>query len=199
MAKKLIEKHLRNKRFQTTEESILLAYCSIKDNLSPGRLIRTARISHSTFYRHHENLNHIVSDYEDYIYRKAKATISHIIKIKHIRLHTLYERLLNLIAANGKIFSFLLEFGSPDFLNRLILILEPKIVSTTNLSREALGIYVCEIAGLVKTWHITGFSRTNIPVLIDKISYLTNTATMHLRPLCHIGPEPNPPKPPKPN
>lgn len=192
MITELTEKRLQNKRFKTTEESILLSCCNLKDSLSIVRLIRTARISRSTFYRHHQNLAHITSDYESYIYHKTEVSLTRLLKIKHLHLSTLYERLLNIISTNVNIFSFLLEFGNPDFLNRLILILEPKIFSITKLNdEEALNIYVGEVASLIKSWRATGFDRTSIPALTAKIMYLTDTASARLRPLTYIGRQDN--------
>lgn len=184
MTIRLTEKRMQDKRFHSTEESILISYCKVKDGLSPSRLISSARISRSTFYRHHKSIDQIAPDYESYIYRKANATINRLLKIKCLRLRTIYERLLFFISTNGIIISFLLDVGSPDFLDRIILILEPKIISITKLkNRELLLIYVDEISSLIKTWRATNFDSRLIPDLTNKIMHLTATANDRLSPL----------------
>lgn len=184
MRRELTEKQLKNKRFRNTEEAILLAYCIAKDNLSPGRIAHLAHISRSTFYRHHQSTASVATDYEAYIYRKATSAITHLLKIKHLRLSTIYNRLLIFISANRRVMSFIIDFGSSDFLSRLLLILEPKLTSATKLQdEELLQIYISEVASLIKSWRSSDFNCRQIPTLVNKIDYLTDTASIRLRPV----------------
>jgi hypothetical protein len=192
MKRALTDKQLNNKRFKSTEESILLAYCILKDHLSPGLLARSACISRSTFYRHHENVAGIVSDYEIYIYNKTKTILTRLVKIKYLRLGTIYERLLGFISTNQTSMSFIVDFGNSDFLEHLLLIIEPKLISATKLkNREAFLVYINEVASLIRFWRMADFDRHQIPELVDKIVYLTNTANIRLSPLASFNCEYN--------
>ena len=188
MKRKLTDKQLRNKRFRNTEEAIILAYYIAKDNLSPGRIARLAHISRSTFYRHHQSASSVASDYEAYIHRKVASTISRLLKIKHLHLSTVYGRLLVFISANRSTMAFLIDFGSSNFLNHLLLTLEPKLTTATRLQNEELRlIYISEVASLIKTWRASDFDRHQIPTLVSKIIYLTDTASTRLRPILQFG------------
>lgn len=184
MTNRLTSKKLNNKRFRTTEEAILLAYYIVKDSLSPSRLTRTARISRSTFYRHHESLARIAPDYEAYVLGRAKTTFSRLMKIHRIPLRVLCERVLIFITANRQLINFLLNFGSPDFLEQFLMILEPQLLPASKLkTREQFLIYLGEIATLIRAWCISDYDQRLVRDLIDKIIYLTHTASIRLSPL----------------
>ena len=72
---RITEKRLKDKRFRDTEEAIVMAFFVLKDKICLKRLIKTAGISRSTLYRHHENINKIVPDYEEYMVSKYKRFI----------------------------------------------------------------------------------------------------------------------------
>ena len=79
---------------------------------------------------------------------------------------------------------FLLEYGSRDFIEKIILAISPKIIATGKITEgEMLRIYVKEVAAVIEEWGRTGFDRDKIVTLTDKIMYLTNTARERLGPL----------------
>ena len=56
---KITEQKLKNKRYRATEKAIILAFSLMADRLSLRELIRAARISRTTLYRHHGNITQI--------------------------------------------------------------------------------------------------------------------------------------------
>ena len=180
----LTERRLKNKRFKTTEDAIIMAFFLAKDHLCPERIIRLAHISRSTLYRHHKNLHQVVSDYEAYILRENKSVVRRLMKHRHASLKTLYKRILILMTANKRIMLFLSEFGNSNITEQIILILEPKIIAQTKLAREELRIiYVKEISSIIDSWQSMGFNIDEISAVVNKIMFLTDNAYVRLTPL----------------
>lgn len=184
MVGKITEKKLKNKRFRNTEETIVKTIISTKDKLSLAQLIHLAHISRSTIHRHHGNITEIVPNYEKYLLRKCKTTLERLMKIKNIHLEYLYERLMIFLLNNQQIVKLIFKHGDSDFIEKIIFILKPKIISTSKISNdEAFTLYNKEIAGLIELWFYTGFDEANIAPTVEKIMYLTNTAHIRLNPL----------------
>ena len=184
---KITEKKLKNKRFRASETSIVTALLSAKDKLNLAQLIRIAHISRSTVHRHHGNIINIVPNYEKYLLRKCKATLGRLMKIENIHLEFLYERLMIFLSNNQQIVTLILKSGNSNFAEQLVSILKPKIISTTKLSDgEALTLHCKEIAGLIELWCRSGFDKSDVATIIDKIRYLTDAAYVHLGPLATL-------------
>lgn len=180
----LTERRLKNKRFKATEDAIIMAFFLAKDRLCLERIIRLAHISRSTFYRHHKNLRQVTKDYEAYILRKNKKIVRRLAGHRCVSLKTLYKRILILMSANKRIMLFLSEFGDNNIAEQIILLLEPKIISQTKLTREELrAIYIKEVSGIIDNWQSTGFNMDEIPAVVNKIMFLTDTAYVRLTPL----------------
>lgn len=180
----ITEKKLKNKRFRKTEDSIIGALFLTKDTLSLKRLIKIAGISRSTLYRHHRNIYEIVPNYEKYIIRKTNLTFKRLMKLKKIHLRTLYVRLLVFMVAHQKIILLIAEFGHYNFTEKIIRVLEPKIITVSKITnQEILDIHIKEIVSLIEQWQQEGFSKEEIPAILDKIMYLTSTAHLRLSPL----------------
>ncbi len=181
MANRLTEGRLKNKRFRTTEESILLACLAIKCRFTPYRLARAAQISRATFYRHHCSAADIASDYEDYILQKTRANFARLLKLKRVSLRIIYEQFFSTMFSNHRSMIFILRFGTPDFLEKMLLLVKPKLIAATKLkNQEALRVYLGEVSALIKSWCDAGFDREAIPDFVDKIIYLTDTAHVRL-------------------
>ena len=188
MVGEITEKKLKNKRFCKTEEAIVKAILSAKDKLNLAQLIHLAHASRSTVYRHHGSINEIVPNYEKYLLRKCKTTLNHLIRIKNIRLEYLYERLMIFLLNNQQIIRLILKYGDSSFIEKLVIILKPKIIKTSKISNdEALILYNKEIAGLIELWVHAGFDESNIVPTVEKIMYLTNHAQTRLNPLAEFN------------
>jgi hypothetical protein len=185
---KITENKLKNKRFRTTEEAIIMAFFLLKDKICLKRLVKTAGISRATLYRHHDNLYRIVPDYEEYMVRKYKRVATRSLRFKRISLRALYEQMLKFMSNNARIMSFLFELDSHDFIEKMILILKPKIVSVSKVSNsEMLKIYIKEIVGVVEEWGMAGFESSKIDVTAEKMMFLTNTAYFRLSPIAGLA------------
>ena len=184
MSGHITEQKLKNRRFLSTEKSILKAYLLIRETLSLNRLIKTARISRSTLHRHHKNIYTIVPDYEDYFLSKYTKFAKRLIKIKYLRLKDIYEQTFDFLYKYQEIAEFLMQCGSQNIIVEALLVLEPKILATGKVaSGEMFEIYVREVTSLIEAWQRNGFNKSEITVIVDKIMYLTNTARTRLSPL----------------
>lgn len=161
-----------------------MAFFSTREILSLERLLRFAKISRSTLYRHHKNLSEIAPDYEKYILKKCQNTMRRLMIIKKSRLRTLYQRILIFLSANQLIMKFLLEYGEPDLVERIVTAIKPKILATGKVKDgEMFTLYAKEISGLIESWCRSGFEKEDLIPTLDKIMYLTETAFTRLSPL----------------
>ncbi len=184
MVERLTDKKLQNKRFRTTEESIIIAICATRDMFSLNRLIKTAGISRATRYRRHGNINRIVPNYESYILRKNHKVFSRLIKNRHIHLRTLFERLFILMIAHKNIMQFILKYGRRDINDKIVMFIKPKILSTGKVKDgEMFSVYLKEIVGIIEGWQVAGFRKQDVAPALDKIMYMTDTDFVRLRPL----------------
>ena len=164
-----------------------MAFFLAKDKLSLERLLRLAKISRSTLYRHHKNIHEIAPDYERYILRKCKNTMSYLMRTKKSSPKILFQRILVFISANQLIMNFLLEYGSSDLIERIVTALKPKLLASSKIpDGEIFTLYAKEVAGIIEIWCRNGFKREAIFLTLDKIMYLTSTAHNHFAPLAHF-------------
>lgn len=186
-ANKITEKRLRNKRFFRTEESIRKAYLIFRETISPERLIREAHISRSTLYRHHKNIYEIVPNYEAYVISRYTKFAKRLIKIRYLHLKDIYEQTLIFIVKHQDTVNFLMQCSDRNIIENFLCILKPKILATGKVpDGEILDIYIKEIATIIMTWQRSGPHKSEIPIALDKIIYLTNTAHTRLGPLVNF-------------
>ena len=182
--KRHTKRELKDKRFRATEYKIRLAFASVRDTLNVGRLIKIAGISRSTLNRHHGTIYNIIPDYEDYILHEYKLVIRHFSNIRHTQLRNLYERTFIFLISYRRIMEFIMEYGNENFFERLLVIIEPKALSTKKVTNHEMFIfYSKEVAVVIEEWARAGFNKDDIPVTLDKIAYLTNTAHHYLSPV----------------
>ena len=187
MLGKITEKKLKNQRFRRTEASVRKAYLSLRESLSLERLIKTARISRSTLYRHHKNVYLIVPDYEEYILSKYTRFTKRFINLKYFRLKDLYEQTFIFLCKYQEIAEFLAQCSSRNLTEESLRVLEPKILATGKVTNgEMLDIYFKEVATLIEAWQQNGFQKSEISTVVDKIMYLTDTAHTRLGPLAQF-------------
>ena len=184
MTDRITDKKLKNKRFQKTEEAIIMAFFLSKEKLSLKRLLYLAKISRSTLYRHHKNLTEIAPDYEKYILKKCKSYIKPLMKKDEPGLKNLYQRILVFMVANRLIIRFLLKYSNQNFLEKIVRALKPKILATGKVANgEMFNIYTKEIATIIEEWCKLGFKKDAIVPTTNKIMYLTDQAYIRLSPL----------------
>lgn len=188
MPRRFTDKKLKNKKFREIEHAIAVAYFSAKTKISICRLIKTAKISRSTFYRHHQTIYTIVPDYEDYILRQYKNIFRSL--HKKIKLKNLYERTVIFIYIHQEIMNFLFKYGQKNLIEEMFLILSPHILtSSQKINREILGIYIKEISAVLEKWQSDGYKKDEILKTVDKIMYLTDTASLRLSPIVEFDRE----------
>lgn len=184
MADRITDKKLKNKRFQKTEEAIIMAFFLAKDKLSLKRLLYLAKISRSTLYRHHKNLTEIAPDYEKYILKKCKSYMKTLVKNNDSKLKTLYQRILVFMVANRSTIRFLLKYGNQNFTEKIVKALKPKILASGKVADgEMFKIYTKEVATIIEEWCKLGFKKDAIVPTTNKIMFLTDQAYIRLSPL----------------
>ena len=186
MGSRITDQKLKNQRFRKTEETIIINFCLLKGNISVKKLIKTAKISHSTFYRHHQSVYEIVPSYEEYILGKYKRMIRKTLANNTTRLPHLFRNTLIFLSVHQKIMKFLLEYGNSNFTEELLSCLSPKLLSTGRIRNQTmLEIYLKEISAIINQWQKDGFKKEGITTVTDKIMYLTDTARTRLGPIAN--------------
>lgn len=180
----ITEKKMQNKRFRTDEENIAVTVLSIEGTLSLNRLIKLAKLSRSTVYRHHGSVQMIVPNYEDYIIKRCQNMIEHLQNGPDPKLNNIFFRILILFSADRLYVKVVLKRGNHGFIERIIDILNPTILALCKIdNREVFHIYLKEVSGLIETWCEAGFDKDTLSTTVNKIMYLTSTITIRLSPL----------------
>ena len=179
---RITDKKLNNKKFRKSEEATLDAFFLAKNYLSIKRITQIAHISRSTIYRHHGSVTKITENYEVFILKRYKKTIYKLLKTSTIR--QLYRRTLIFIVANKKIVQFLYQFGDRSTFEKMVYCLKPKIIVSHKISNdEMFKIYAKEITCIIEDWAQKDYKIDDIPAVVSKIMYLTDTARVWLSPI----------------
>ncbi len=161
-----------------------MAFFIAKDKLSLNRLLRLAKISRSTLYRHHKNLQEIAPDYEKYILKKCKKAMKPLMIDEELSIAAIYQRILVFMVANRFIMKFLLKYGSQNLFERIVFAIKPKVLATNKVADgEMYKIYAKEVSAIIEEWGRAGFKKTGIIPVTNKISYITDQANIRLSPL----------------
>ena len=181
------EEKLKNKKYRNNEEAIRRAVFLTKHKLSVKYLVKTAHISRATLYRHHQNINEIIPDYENYVLKRFQNII-HFAKKKDIKLNLVYERLLLFILAHRVIISCIFKHSNDsNLVEKMIEFLKPTIIATHTIKNdEVFKIYTKEVACIIQSWQQDGFKKEEITVTLNKILYLTQTAQIRLSPITSV-------------
>lgn len=180
---RITEKKLKNKRFLSTEKTIIITTLSAKESLSLSRFISLSKISRSTFYRHHKNLQGIAPDYEALFLKRCRRA-TRPLHNSTSQLKSIFTRLLIFLLANRMYIELILKKGNHNFIEQILLILKPTILATSQIKDgEMFSIYAKEVAGLIEAWCEAGFSKKTLFTTVNKIIYLTTTANLRLSPL----------------
>lgn len=161
-----------------------MALFTAREILSVDRLIKIAGISRSTLYRHHKSVYEIAPNYERYILKKYNRALKRVLKTKRIRLSCIYRKMLIFIRTHHQIIKFILKYGKPDLIEKMINTLRPKLIFTGKITNEAMfEIYCKEVSGVIVRWILNGSEKSEILSVVDKIIYLTDSAKLRLGPI----------------
>lgn len=178
----ITDKKLKDKRFIKTERAILRALFSSKKILGVRTIIRRAKISRPTLYRHHKTIYGIVPDYEEYILKKYNRLIGNLIKRNNITVKVIYCQLLIFILKNKDIFRMIVDRGDLRTIERMIGKIDMMVIAECKLPKNheiMMSIYRKEISGVVEGWIKSDFLECETNVLED-ILYLTKTLRSRL-------------------
>lgn len=176
----------KNKRYQKTEEAILDVLARSKELPTVGVLVRKARISRSTLYRHHRTVTGIVPDYEREVLIKYRGTMQRLFHQKNTQVRKICLRTLIFVMANRRIFEILLKYDGGAVIERMVLKSKKKLQSTYHLPKnpdKMLKVYTKEVVGIIEDWGRRGFCEDGMDMTLVKIMYLTDTMRQRLGPV----------------
>lgn len=182
MSDKLTDKKLADRRFRTTEEAILGAFFEGGENFNIGVVLRRAKISRATFYRHHKTVYDVVPDCEEYVLGEFNKMIESVLLDEKIGMRTIYYKMLGFIMNNREIFSVVVNNDRRRALKAMINSFELKIALICGLpsnGHKILNIYKNEVIGVLEEWIRSGFCEGEADVMED-IMYLTETVKFRL-------------------
>lgn len=181
-----MKKGKRNQKFMRAESAILMAFFVDKGLPKPGVVARRAKISRSTFFRHHKTPYDMIIDYEKVIYSRYLGMIRNISGDKNARLKEIYLRMLIFINRNQQEIKLVLKYKNSQIFEKMIWRLKNKIHEEYDLPsnfEQFFGIYVKEIAGVLEGWGKQNFDISQIEAILKKILYLTDTLGERLKPI----------------
>ena len=177
---------MSDRRFRKTEDAIMGAFYVVGEFSNLADVIRKAKISRSTFYRHHGSMQKIVFDHEEYLMSRYLRIVRSRRKKKSIGKKDVFRQMLVFMMVNKKVLLVLLKNGNGEIVRRMVRALRPRIMRAykwSNCSGKVFEIYVNEILALIQDWEKNMFSEDELDRILWEIMYLTETAKKRLRPL----------------
>ena len=151
-----------------------------------GILVRKARISRATLYRHHKTVTEIIPNYKREILIKYGDMMRGISHQKNTQVRKICLRTLIFVMANRRIFKILLRYDGGAVIEKMVLKSKNKLQSTYHLPKnpdKMLKVYTKEVAGIIEEWGRREFCEDGMNVTLDKIMYLTDTMRQRLGPV----------------
>lgn len=176
---------MSNKRFYKTEKAIFVAYCKLKDYPTAKKLARAAKVSRTTFYRHHKKAQAIPLDYENFLIKTYAKTAKYLLK-RGSDLKILIFRTLIFIYNHREVFRALFSDNHKEVIKQMLKLLKPSIVDEWRLTGDLAkmyNVYANEVLGVIETWGAKGFPKESIDQVLNDILYLTDTARQNLAPI----------------
>lgn len=176
---------MANKKFQKTEQAIFIAYYKFQDYPCVKKISKHAKISRSTFYRHHQNASDIPHDYEVFLLKAYDCQIKSFLK-KNSSPKPAVLRLLVFISSNKTVIKALFKDGQKETIKKMLSHIRPLTTSNWRFasnSDKVYRVYENEILGVIESWGKNNFSSCKIDNTLNDILYLTKTAPERLAPL----------------
>lgn len=182
---RLTKKKMANKRFNKIEILIITAHFRHEDCRIVKKIAEYAGISRSTIYRHHQSIETIPQDLEEYLFEVYTSQIEKYLK-KAQNLSIIFLRSLTFISSNKLVFQVLFKDGRKEIIKKMLSHLKVVVVAHWGISGKydkAYNIYQNEVLGTIEFWSERNFSTKFIEKVYKDILYLTETAPEHLAPL----------------
>lgn len=182
----ITERRLSNKRFRKTEEAILEAFFKCEGGIETNRMAHKARVARATVYYHHAAVREILPDYKKYIIGKYGRIMRPILEKSQVRMRNIYLMNLTFIVAHRRIFLIFMKVRDREVMWEMINRLRGRVERFARLpknSEEMFRVYRGEIIELLEGWGERGFGEEEMPDMLDKVMYLTETMRERLKPL----------------
>lgn len=174
----ITEKRLTNKRFRKTEDALLKVFLEEDGYIGIGAIAMKAGVARSTVYLHHRAAREIVPDYEEYIMRRYRRIVRKMLKVRGVKLRTMYLKILSFIVADKRIFDMLLRVQGNRIFERMLEEIRVKLIVTMGLpknSQRMFAVYESEVVKLICEWGNSGFREEEMGKLLMEIMYFTDT------------------------
>ena len=180
----------KDKRYRKTENKIDQTFQStIQENpqticLRPANFIRRAKISPSTFYRHHKNLDAALSHYDKKIFKKYYRHF-HLIQKFHPNLKFNITTFLKFINENQEYFNIVFTRHNSEALFKMFELLKPQIYQVYNIPNntpKTFKMLYFEVYSLLENWQKTNFDLSELDILQKDIFALFQTIIKRIPP-----------------
>lgn len=180
----------KDKRYRKTEDKINQTFQStIHENpqticLRPANFIRRAKISPSTFYRHHKNLDAALLHYDKKIFKKYYRYFRSIQKFRP-NLNFNITAFLKFINENQEYFNIVFKRHNSEALFKMFKLLEEQICQEYNIPKntpKTFKMLFFEVYNLLENWQKTNFDISEIDILKKDIFTLLCTASKRILP-----------------
>lgn len=174
---------MQNRKFRKKEEAIFLAYYCLRDYPSVKIIAKRAKISRSTFYRHHKAPHSIPSDYKNYLLSSFSCKISPLLKKKEPPMQLIFLRALVFIHGNRNVIRILFIEGHKEVVADIIDRIKVQLLVGWHYSccsDRFYQVYKNEIVGIIEVWAGRDFAIDGLGEALDDILFLTQTAPKRL-------------------
>ncbi len=187
----------KNKGWTKTEEAIIGALmreekasgATKRTMPKAGELAKRARISRSTFYRHHRTTPEIIVDYNRVIIKVYRRDVRRRVRARRKKVgqeaevRGFYLSMILFVLKNKLVFGTLFRYEGAKVVEQMILMSKTRIKQVCQLpkdSEKVVKIYAKEVAGVFEMWARAEFAEKEAERVFWEIMYLTNTIGMRL-------------------
>jgi len=179
-----------DKRYQKTEDAIHeTIQFALKQNprticLRPSKIVKNAKISPSTFYRHYKDLDLAVQHNNKKMFRKFYRHFKSAQKF-HPNLQTNLAIFLKYFSDNQDYFILAFSQQNTELIFKMFLLLKPQIREQYNISDEtpkAFRMLFFEIYSLLENWSKANFDSEHIMIIQKDIISLLRTIKTRIPP-----------------
>ena len=170
----------RERRFREKEILIFNTCFDTKNEVGVKDFSHKTGIAKSTFYRHHQTIHAVQTDYENFILYEFSRYLK---DFKQYHLKETYRRMLCFILIHQRLFKVFPKKQNSDIFRQMVLKLKSKILSNRQMHNLTFQIYVSEVAEILKDWAKRGCQEKEMEKVLRRIMFLTDTARLRLGPL----------------
>ena len=172
-----------DRRFCETEWDIFSVFADPNTEPSIKSYTSRAGISSSTFYRHHKSVYALLQDYEQMVMEQFWQFMYETVDYEKVGLRQIVYRMLVFIMLNKDVIGVVASRDNYLIFYLMVKTLRNKVsltVCQNGDTNRVFDVYVCEVCGLIKDWHESGYPERALPRIENDIVYLSLTINERL-------------------